>query len=133
MPLRKIPSLHAHSFGAYDDDDDENQLNVYRGPVYNHVGGGFWGDLLRKILPVFTGSVLPFVGKQLQQTSEDITNEVASGASLGSALKRGTKRGLQRSKDEILRKLSGGGAYKKRKLSKKSQSKRKRRAVDYFG
>ena len=127
MPMRKIPSLDV----LFADDEG---INVYRGPVYNQVGGGFWGDLLRKILPVFTGSVLPFVGKQLQQTSEDITNEISSGASIGSALRRGTKRGLQRTKEDILQKLSGGGrVHKKPKLSKKSQSKSKPRAIDYFG
>jgi hypothetical protein len=59
------------------------------------------------------------MGRQLMQTGESVAEDLKQGASFGAALKKGAKSTVQRGKEDILRKLSGGGTYKRRKKSGK--------------
>jgi hypothetical protein len=113
MYQTKVPCCDYH-YGR-----GSREIKLYRGPVYNQVGTGFFGDLFRKLVPIFTNKVLPYVGKQLMQTGESVASDLKQGTSFGAALKKGAKSTLQRGKDDILRKLSGGGAYKRRKKAHK--------------
>jgi hypothetical protein len=121
MHRAKVPCCdHHYGRGSRD-------IKIYRGPTYNHAGSGFFGDVFRKLIPIFTSKVLPYVGKKLLQTGEEVVGDMKQGASFGSAFKSGAKRTLQRGKEDVLRKLSGGG-YKKAKKSKKTRTRRK----DFF-
>ena len=82
----KTPCYDSYYGGA------TRELKIYRGPVYNQPGAGIFGDMFRRI-------ILPYVGKQLYTTGQDVMQEIKQGAPIRTALKRGVKRTLQRGKE----------------------------------
>ena len=112
MPLAQIPCCDVH-YGR-----GSREIKIYRGPTYNQAGAGFFGDIFRKIVPLFTGKVLPCLGKHLAQTGTKVLEDIKGGTNIGAALKQGAKRTLERGKAAILRKLSGQGYKRPRKRAK---------------
>ena len=109
MHLRTAPCCDSH-YGR-----GNREISTYHGPAYNLAGAGFFGDVFRKIIPIFTSKVLPYVGEKLLQTGRDVTKDISEGTSFRTALKRGVKRTLESGKEDVLRKLSGGGYKRARK------------------
>jgi hypothetical protein len=109
-------------------DDYFDKETVFRGPAYHHRGNGFFGNLLRRIVPIFKGTVWPYLKNQLIETGGDIVDNLKSGAKFGDATRSSAKRTLSRMKTDIGKKLSGGGLKrrKKRKRSKKCKKAVKR-------
>ena len=112
------------------------EIKIYRGPIYNQAGGGFFGDVFRRTVPILTSRVLPFLGKKIYAAGEDVMKNVNEGQSFGKAIKRTAKRTWEESKDEALRKLTGGGKkrkvtgrVKKRKISKKKRRVSKKKSL----
>ena len=77
----KIPCCDRYYVGA------TGELKIYRGPVYNRLGAGIFGDMFRRI-------ILPYVGKQLYTTGQHVMEEIKQGSPIRTALKRGVKRTL---------------------------------------
>ena len=73
--------------------------------------------------------MLPFIGKTLFQSGEQIAQDMKSGTPIGAAFKKGAKRTLDVGKAKVLQTLSGNG--RKRKLQRKTH-KKKSRKTDYF-
>jgi hypothetical protein len=118
MHQTKIPCCdHHYGRGSRD-------IRIYRGPIYQ-AGSVFFGDVFRKLVPLFTSKVLPYVGKKLLQTGDEVMGDVKQGTSFGTAFKRGAKRAFAEGKEDVLRKLRGEG-YKKAKKSKKLRKPRKK-------
>jgi len=106
-------------------------VEVFTGSVYNQVGSGLFGDIFRKIVPLFTTKVLPYVGKNLLQTGREVLNDFESGVGFKSALQRGVKRTLDRGKADLAKTHQTGGR-KRKAAAKKKQKKSKQRRLDYF-
>lgn len=132
--MQKIPCCDSHYGGR--------QIKIYRGPTYNQAGAGFFGDIFRQIVPLFTSRVLPYVGKRLYETGQEIAGDVKGGTSVRKAVKKGFKRALDRGKEDVLKKMRGEGKKKKKvvrtrkkkvactKKKKCAQNKKKKR--DYL-
>ena len=107
MCNRQLPCCKYHYGGASD--------RFYQGPVYNQSGAGIFGDLFRRVLPIVSEKVTPYIKKQLLETGRDIVGDIKHGSSLGKAVKQGLKRAYTRSKADVVSKLTGKGYKKRRK------------------
>ena len=58
MPKAKIPCCDQY-FGRGNSD-----IRIYRAPPYNQAGAGFFGDVFKKLIPIFTTKVAPYVEKK---------------------------------------------------------------------
>jgi len=119
--MRKITPCNNHYGGR--------QIRIYRGPIYNQAGAGFFADVFRQIIPLFTTRLMPYVGRRLYETGQEIAGDVKGGTGVRSAVKRGLKRALDRGKEDVLKKMRGEGKRKKKKCSKKKCSKKKKRTT----
>lgn len=107
MHRQSIPCCKSHYGSGID--------RFYRGPVYNQSGAGFFGDLFRRVLPLVSQKVAPYIGKQLLETGRDIASEIQEGRPIGKAVKSSMKRAYHRGKSDLSRKLTGHGYKKRRK------------------
>ena len=104
----KVPCCDQH-FGR-----GAQEIRIYRGPTYNKPGAGFFGDAFRKLIPLLTKTVFPFLGKKLFETGGEVMRDIESGTSIGTALKSGAKRTFQQGKESVLKRLTGSGLKRKR-------------------
>lgn len=117
MHVTKVPCCDFH-YG-----EGSREIRMYRGPIYQN-GSGFFGDLFRRILPIFMNKVLPYIGSKLSQGGEHLANEVAQGTPFKEAIKKTAKRTFSEGKADVLKKMMGGGITKPYKRSKKTRNKR---------
>lgn len=115
------PCCKAHYSGG---GGNRDHLNIYRGPIYQQAGGGFFGDIFRQLVPLFSERIAPYVGKRLIETGDDVLQNMKSGVPLVEAVKRSAKRTYKKEKDKLFKKLQGSGCIGKRK--------RKRTTPDFF-
>jgi hypothetical protein len=110
-------------------DDYFEKQTVFTGPAYHHRGNGFFGNLLRRIVPVFKNTVWPYLKNQLIETGGDVIDELKSGVKFTDAAKASAKRTLSRVKSDVGKKLSGNGLSKKRKSSKKPKKRSTKKTI----
>ena len=95
-------------------------------------GYGFFSALRRFAIPLLktTGQ---YLGKRLLATGQDVLQDVSDGKSFKQAARNRFRESASVIKDDVVRKLKGGRLHKKRKLTKKRQTKpRKRLCQDVF-
>jgi len=81
---------------------------------------------------VLTSKIGPYVGKRLLETGKEIIEDVKSGSSVGSAIKRNVKKSFKKEKENVIRKLTGARIKRKRKTIKKKRKSIKKRKPDIF-
>jgi hypothetical protein len=127
--MTRVPCCKAHYGGR--------PIKIYRGPIYQK-GGGFFGDVFKHLIPLFTTQFLPYVGKKLFKQGEEFAESVKQGTPLRTALKQSARKTLKEGREDVLRKLQGGGAKKKRSLKRRTvkkrvkKNKKRRLPYDYF-
>ena len=115
MPIAKAPCCDQH-FGR-----GSRDIRIYRGPPYNQAGAGFFGDVFKKLIPLFTSKVVPYFGKKIMETGQEVIEDIKGGTPFKAAVKAGARGTLERGRADILRNLGGGGKIKRRRRPKKNQ------------
>ena len=86
MPLVRIPQYGAGVASP-------TTFRLYRGPPYSfHRGYGLFGDAFRRLIPILTQRVMPYIVKRLYETGIEVMDDVSKGTTWG-----------------LLKKLSGSG------------------------
>lgn len=75
MPLIKVPCCVEHFSGSGKD------FIPYSGPLYQ-VGGGFFGDLVQRYLPLVSKKVAPYMKRKLGKFAQSVGREYEGGATL---------------------------------------------------
>jgi len=93
----------------------------------NHQRGyGFFGDLIRSIRPVAVKTA-KYLGKKMLRSGADVVSDLASGTPLRNSVRSRFKEATSQIKDDLFRKLQQEGkGYKRKRIPKKKQSKRKK-------
>ena len=126
MYVRELPCCDAYFSGR------GNPLKLYRGPVFNRVGYGFFGDFFKRLVPFLSQKILPYVGAKLSDAGKNVISNLSEGTSFKESLKRNAKRTLESAKDDLFKKMSGSGkVFKKGRTNAKRQT-RSRSPRDYF-
>ena len=89
-------------------------MKLYEAPLYQQ-GGGLFGDLFRRFIPIVSSKILPYVGRKLYESGKDVVRDIQSGETIGKALRRGAKRTLESGKQDLIRKLKGEGKKRRKK------------------
>ena len=126
MYVRQLPCCDAHFSGR------GNPLKLYRGPVFNHVGFGFFSDFFKRLVPFISQKVLPYVGAKLSDAGKNVISDLSEGTSFKESLKRTAKRTLESTKDDLFKKMSGSGRVFKKRCANAKRQKRSRAPLDYF-
>lgn len=93
----------------------------------NHQRGyGFFGDLVRHIRPIAVKTAKYF-GKKMLRSGAGVVSDLASGTPLRSSVRSRFKEATSQIKDDLFQKLQQEGkGYKRKRITKKKQSKRKK-------
>lgn len=105
---------------------DNEQLSFYRGKPFQR---GF-GNIFTRFGKAYGIPLLKYVGKKLFNYGLDVANDIKSGENLKESMKKNIKRTANEALEDIKSKIQEGKSrkvrYKRRRILKKNQSKKKR-------
>jgi hypothetical protein len=113
---------------------ETKDLVYFRGPRYNLLRGhGFFSTAFKRLMPILRHKILPYLGKRLLETGENVLHNLNEGDQFKEAVKKSAKETLKRAKDDLVHELSGsGGRYKRPRSVKRCHKPRRRVRGDYL-